>query len=161
MIELKVLGIGSPFGMDQLGWEVIKTLQEDPSLLQYQASQLHLAYHDRPGIGLLELMSQTQTVFLVDAMVGDCGDFQLHCLEDDALEQIEQATSSHQLGVAEVIQIGKVLDCLPEKIKFYGIEVPAIEKKLQSPEALKPLILQLSKTIIEAIHAHFHSFKTS
>ena len=54
MSKLRVIGIGSPFGDDQLGWLVVRLLQQHPSLHQFTKDSLELLCSDRPGMYLLE-----------------------------------------------------------------------------------------------------------
>lgn len=68
MRRIKVIGIGSPFGDDQLGFKVIEKLKQDNSLNHYIPTYLILESHDRPGIRLLELMADCEIAFLIDAV---------------------------------------------------------------------------------------------
>ncbi|WP_051131846.1 hypothetical protein [Legionella tunisiensis] len=63
MSELLILGIGSPFGDDRLGWEVVHLLQQKKALHIYSARQLQIMSCDRPGLNLLNLMQNARTVF--------------------------------------------------------------------------------------------------
>jgi len=147
MIKLRVIGIGSPFGDDQLGWEVIKLLEKCLDLNSFPSSQLQLICCDRPGLYLLELMRDANTVFLIDAVVtgAECGTF--HRFKNQEIEAIGNPLSSHALGVAYAIKMGRALDELPPTVILYGIEIGDIHHQSR----LSTLIIQAIKTLSKQI----------
>ena len=58
---IRIIGLGSPFGDDQVGWRVIELLQDrlDP--------QVDLVALDRPGAALINWMAGAQRLVIVDA----------------------------------------------------------------------------------------------
>ena len=125
MIDLLVVGIGSPFQDDQIAWEVVNRLEKKMTLQKFSSKQLQFRCTDRPGLGLLELIRDAKMVFLIDAIktnthapIGT-----LHCFQHEELEGVTSVYSSHAFGVAEAMKLGKVLDCLPEKVVLYGVEM--------------------------------------
>ncbi|KTC86555.1 hydrogenase maturation protease [Legionella brunensis] len=144
MIELRVLGIGSPFGDDSLGWEVIKLLRQQDPLQQYSNKRLQLLCCDRPGLHLLELMRDVKTIFLIDAVKinGEVG--ALHYLKNEEIEVISPVQSTHELGVGYVMKIGNVLNSLPQEIVFYGIEIGDILFQFELSMPIKNAIEKLS-----------------
>lgn len=123
MNKTVVIGVGSPFGDDNIAQEVIA------QLLQAQADGLidkafHIVYQDRPGYALLELIQGYQTVYIIDAMVSDKPVGFIHYYDSlSHFQQAQNALSSHNMGVAEVLALGEVLGMLPEKLHFYGVEI--------------------------------------
>lgn len=142
MSDLRVLGIGSPFGDDQLGWEVIKLLQQKPSLYPFMPHQLQLRCCDRPGIHLLELMRDASSVFLIDAVKTGAAMGSLHYLKNEEISQIASNLSTHALGIAEAMAMGAALQELPSSVVLYGIEIADIQVQF----TLRP-------SIADAIHA--------
>ncbi|MFN7094062.1 MAG: hypothetical protein ACK4M7_01730, partial [Burkholderiales bacterium] len=51
-----ILGVGSPYGDDQLGWLAIDLLK---LYLKAQPTTVELAKVDRPGLNLLQLLDTT------------------------------------------------------------------------------------------------------
>lgn len=123
MNKLKVLGIGSPFGDDCLGWQTIKLLQQRPALDKFLPLALQMQECDRPGMRLLEFMRDTPTVILIDAVNSGRTLGTTYRLENLAILKFKPALSSHAIGVAEVLQIGLALQQLPEQLIFFGMEV--------------------------------------
>lgn len=152
VIELRVIGIGSPFGDDRLGWDTIQQLQKKKELQSYLPHQLDLLYLDRPGLHLLEFIKETKTVFLIDAVKASGRKGELYCLRNEAIEGGMDASSTHTLGLHEVIQLGKALNTLPQDIVLYGIELGdivfefALSSKMQ--HAVERLSCQIAKDIV-------------
>lgn len=151
MSILQVLGIGSPFGDDQLGWEVVALLQEQ-TLSRFTKEQLHIACCDRPGMYLLELMRPAQTVFLIDAIRTGAAIGTLHCFQNEAIESIDGAFSTHAFGIAAALKMGASLQMLPKQIRLYGIEIGEIpfQFTLSKPiqQATKALALRIQTDIV-------------
>ncbi len=142
MIELHVLGIGSPFGDDQLGWEVLRLLQQRTRLSHYIPQQLCLTCCDRPGMHLLELMRHAKNVFLIDAVKTGSSIGTLHSFENEEIEEIRGALSTHAIGVADVIKMGSILHNLPQQVILYGIEIGDVSVQFKITE---PIILAIKK----------------
>ncbi len=155
MTELRVLGIGSPFGDDQLGWEVVKLLQQKASLRHYIPHQLHLTCCDRPGMYLLELMRHAKTVFLIDAVITGATIGTLHCFKNEDIKDLSSTLSTHGLGIAEAMQMGAVLQELPKHITLYGAEIEGIQQpfSLSNPikDAIESLAQRLETDILSAL----------
>ncbi len=114
--EELVIGIGSPFGDDQAGWEVIKHLE----LISCPASLVTLRL-DRPGPELINNLQGYERVILVDALF----DQQMAAGEARELtfEQLEQTQSSstHGIGLAQTLALARALGQLPAKLKILAI----------------------------------------
>ena len=156
MSQLRVFGIGSPFGDDQLGWEVVKLLEQCLDLKPFIPDRLQLICCDRPGTHLLELMRDASIVFLIDAVKtgGVCGS--LHHFKNQEIEAISNPLSSHAIGVAEVMKMGRALDELPSSVILYGIEIGDIyyQSNLSEPiiKAVKILSKQIKDDILQWLH---------
>lgn len=120
---IKVLGIGSPFGDDQIAWRIVKLLQQSEGLKPYDPHILQIEPHDRPGVRLLHLMEGAAIVFLIDAMVSGHPPGTLHRFENEAIEILPDRVSTHDLGLAHTLQLGRSLNQLPAHIVLYGIEI--------------------------------------
>jgi hydrogenase maturation protease len=155
MNKLHVLGIGSPFGDDHLGWDVVKRLQQQPSLVHFSPRQLHLEYCDRPGMHLLELMRAAPTIFLIDAVKTGASIGTLHRLQNEDIETLSDTLSTHALGVAEAMKMGAALQLLPENVVLYGIEIGDVHGQLTltAPikRAIKTLTAQIERDILSLL----------
>jgi hydrogenase maturation protease len=158
MTDLKVLGIGSPFGDDQLGWEVVKLLQQRPTLLAFTSNQLQLLYCDRPGMHLLELMRDAQTVFLIDAVKTGAPIGSLHRFQNNEIKAVRTSLSTHGLGVAEAIEMGETLHLLPPNLILYGVEIEEVQFQFTHSEPIEKAIETLGLRLENDIFIEMKNF---
>ncbi|MCX7122019.1 MAG: hydrogenase maturation protease [Gammaproteobacteria bacterium] len=117
-----VIGIGSSFGADNIAQDVINLLKKHTKN-KFQDT-IQFEYYDRPGIYLLEIIKKFKVVHLIDAVVSENTEGTLHRYENlDVLQAENFLLSSHGVGVAEALALGKILNCLPQKIIVHGIEI--------------------------------------
>lgn len=116
---IRVIGIGSPFGADRLGPDVVQVLAQDPELQRYAELEFHTL--DRPASGLQALLQGCGQVILIDALATASVNPSLRgrVVEPDARDLAPDRTglSSHAAGVAEVLALHQALqdenDALP------------------------------------------------
>ncbi|HIC7357943.1 TPA: hydrogenase maturation protease [Legionella pneumophila] len=148
---IKVLGIGSPFGEDQAGWLVANCLKTELSKEHYISKTLIIESHDRPGLRLIELMNPAKVVFLIDAVKSGCAPGTIHRLKNNEIFAFQNRLSTHEIGVAEALQIGQSLNDLPEDIILYGIEIDSVafnatlSKSVE--KAMKVVVIQVKKEL--------------
>jgi hydrogenase maturation protease len=123
MRRLILLGIGSPFGDDTLGWQLLDVLAEQG--LELPGWQVTYAKADRPGPGLLEHLKDTDAAVLLDAMQADDPPGTVRLVEPAQLASHPSLTSSHAMGVAESLALGRQLRMLPPKLHILGIQMGA------------------------------------
>jgi len=121
MRPIRIIGIGSPFGDDQLGWHIVDALERD-SCLPASWQSIYFIKADRPGINLLELMRDGDTVIIVDAMKSGAPAGTVRRFAASEIEEMNAPVSSHGFGVAAVLAMARALDQLPERLFIYGIE---------------------------------------
>lgn len=156
MKSIKVLGIGSPFGDDQVGWRVAETLKQQLSLHDHKAQDVNIESHDRPGIRLIELMSEASTIFIIDAVKSGSEAGTIHRFENNEIFESDNRFSTHDIGVSQALQLGCSLNALPANIILYGIEIDTIELgsnlSLCVERAIGLVVAQLENEIINTIH---------
>ena len=126
-MRMAIIGIGSPFGGDRAGWDVVDRLADEAWVkAKRQAGTLDLLKLDRPGMGLLEHLRGYQQVILVDAVIApQHAPGTILTLQREALALLETPASTHGFGVAEALAMGETLDVLPEKLEIWGVVVAA------------------------------------
>lgn len=117
--SLRIIGIGSPFGDDTLGFQAIELLREDIELFPPDTELLAL---DRPGSTLIPMLENSKTVVIIDAMQSGQPAGTVQRLELPDLIAEKNMPSSHNLGVAESLALADVLGVIPERLLVYGIE---------------------------------------
>ncbi len=121
MKTILVAGIGSPFGADQLGWQVVDELQKSADA---DAALQHCAFIklDRPGAGLVEALQGYERVVLIDAV--QAGEPRGTSIRLDAEQISEHAAglSSHSFGVAEAVALARAMGQLPAGLVLLGLD---------------------------------------
>ena len=116
-----IIGLGSPFGADQFGWQTIECLRQNHALQTYQDTPVELISADRPGLNLLHLIRGKSHVILVDAVTNCDEPGEILRLDRQALLQTETSLSSHAIGVADALALGEKLSDLPERLVLFGL----------------------------------------
>jgi hydrogenase maturation protease len=123
MKPVRIIGVGSPFGTDTLGWELLLALAEHPLLARECNTELSFKALDRPGVGVLEEMRDARCVFIIDTVRTDPDGGRLLHLDPNHLLVNAQPAACHGFGLAESLRLGAVLGMLPKDLHIYGIAV--------------------------------------
>ena len=118
-----MLGIGSPFGADTLGWQAIDHLERSLADCSRLREMIDTGRADRPGLRLLELIRPYSHVILVDAVVSDAPAGRVHHLQKDALLAFHAAPSTHAAGICEALALGAAVGELPADVELFGLAV--------------------------------------
>jgi hydrogenase maturation protease len=123
-MKAAVLGVGSPFGDDRLGWEAVAALRREPAFAGWEARGLVTAEAlDRPGIGLVSRLARDGRVVLVDAIRSGARPGTLHHIGlDELLACRASPASSHGIGLADALALARALDQLPARLVIFGVE---------------------------------------
>ncbi len=140
MKQVRVIGVGSPFGADRLGWCMVERLRADPRL-EGVGPRLALLLRDRPGMALLQDLRDAGAVLLVDAVAGGVPGTLVQ-LPRSALLAEARPLSTHGTGVAEALLLGQALGWLPQRLELWGLET-GDGHRLPEPEAMERLYLAL------------------
>lgn len=116
-----VLGIGSPFGDDTLGWLLVERLSE--KAIEIPGWGIEWDRLDRPGPGLLQRVEGYDAAILVDAMRAGLPAGSVRKVSPAELEVFWTQASSHAIGVAETLALGEKLGLLPPLLCLLGIEM--------------------------------------
>jgi hydrogenase maturation protease len=119
---MAVIGIGSPFGFDRLGWDVVDRLRARALGAPMLWSGVRLEHNERLGAPLLAQMRGARLVVLVDAVQTDAEPGTLTRLELDALQPLRTRASSHEFGIVQTLALGRALGELPPQVVVMGIE---------------------------------------
>jgi hydrogenase maturation protease len=111
----RIIGIGSPFGADQLGWHAI-------DLLHSKLTACELIKLDRPGSDLIRYFQGWEDVVLIDAVKAGQSPGNTLILEIKDLACAVCQTSSHGFGVADALNMAAELNQLPARLLLIGVE---------------------------------------
>jgi hydrogenase maturation protease len=150
-----VIGLGSPWGDDRVGWCLADALAE--RLSPHQAQVLKL---DRPGPALLAHIAGQQYVILVDAAVTNTGmnnrigAVQHLSLDELAIKSVATRSagisSSHGFGLADTLALGRSLCMLPLALDIYIVSIDAVQTR-QTGLELTPAVATAVGSLADAI----------
>jgi len=142
-VKLKIIGVGSPFGDDRLGWVAAEQLKTLP-IYQSEIDKIDVTILDRPGAALISQWKDADAVILIDAVRSGAAPGTLHILSADDINENTQSTSSHGFGIASTMALARTLDELPEHFYVCGIEIEPTNRGedlgLYVREAINPLV---------------------
>lgn len=144
-----VIGIGNPFRTDdRAGLEVARRIKRSA------IDRLKVLEVAGNPLALLDIWKGYDEVLLVDAVSSKSkpGTFQII----NAVQQTIPAglfnTSTHNMNVAEAIEMARNLDQLPKQMLVYGIEA----KNFQFGETLSPHMDGVIDEVVRHILSHIH-----
>ena len=159
MTPVRIIGIGSPFGDDRLGWDVVDALEASGLLSGFAPAWVSANRCDRPGSALLALTQGAEAIILIDAMRTGRAPGTICRLAIHELQAAAGVVSSHGLGVAESLALGQALELLPPTVAIYGIEAqqtaPESGVSLRASAAV-PTLLQAIAAELRALESIFH-----
>jgi hydrogenase maturation protease len=124
MSGICIIGLGSPHGDDQIGWELVRLLESEAAVDE----SLRLRACASVGGELLEFWKDAALVILVDAVRGTespgaVSRISLLAPSDPSVPESVRALSSHGIDLPELIELAEALDVLPPRLLFFGVEV--------------------------------------
>lgn len=126
-MRIRVIGVGSEQGDDAAGLAVAERLRGTALPVN-----VDVVACPRPGLDLLDEFAGTEAVVVVDAMQSGSPVGTVRRIPLDSL-QPQRGFSSHTLGVAEALELGKVLGRLPPRVEIVGIECGSTGEDTLSP----------------------------
>lgn len=139
-----VIGIGNRFrGDDALGCVLTDKIQT------LCLPDVEVITHSGEPASLIDLWQTRKNVFLIDAVSSSAEPGAIHYidLQEQGLPDNFRSYSTHAFGIAEAVELARVLGKLPPKIVFYGIE----GRSFAATQTLSPEIitaLEEVKTLI-------------
>jgi len=124
----RIIGVGSPFGDDRVGWRVIELLRN------YKADGVQLVQLDRPGAALVLWLDGVEHVVIVDAMHSDAAIGTIRHVDPQELSACAAGASTHSHGVAEALQLARAIDALPKRLQIIAITAnnPVLSEELSA-----------------------------
>ncbi len=115
MSRTRIIGIGTRFGDDRAGLELAAQLRAAPPC------DSEVFASERPGVELIDMLAGAEAVIVLDAVRSGAVPGTIHDLALDDLPLPGVAVSSHGIGVADTLALGRALGCLPRG-RFIGVE---------------------------------------
>lgn len=145
-MKILLIGVGNDFRSDDaVGLLVARRfLTFSPDL-----PQLTVLEAIGEGTTLMELWREVETVILVDAVSSGSTPGTIHRLEAHTTPIPAEffRYSTHSFGVAEAIEMARVLECLPLRLIVYGIE----GKVFAAGVGLSPEVQEAAKAVLDLL----------
>ncbi len=138
--SILILGVGSPFGADRLGWQAVAALEQQSLAAQFPHLAIRFEQSDRPGSRLLNLLGQADAAIIIDAMRAGQPAGSVRRFSVDELNAESGLMSTHGFGVADALALGRALGGLPGEMVVVGIEMGEGELAEESLVALVELV---------------------
>jgi hydrogenase maturation protease len=147
-----VIGVGNPFrGDDAAGFEVIRRLRA-----QGCPGPARLFEERGACADLMELWADAERVVLTDAVHSGrpAGTIHRFSVPDEPLPSRFFHYSTHGFGVAEAVELARVLNRLPPVLLVYGIE----GEQFEAGRNLTPSVAAAAARVAEEIRADIRWF---
>lgn len=149
---VRVIGVGSPFGADSLGWDAVDALSASGVLADYPDGLVTLQRLDRPGAALLEMFAVPGLVILVDAMRSGRTPGTVVALDPEDLDETGCLMSTHDFGIDSALRLARALGEIACELRIFGIEMDAgAPDATREPPAPPPEMEKLIQLINELI----------
>jgi hydrogenase maturation protease len=147
-VSTLVIGVGSPFGDDRIGWEVAAALEQVLHSGPASRVGVRTCILDRPGAALLDALRGVRHAVIIDAAHGtDSAPGTLQWLEQHAIGTMPSA-SSHGFGLAEALALGRALGALPPRVDVLAVSGGRFEG-----ETLSEAVMRAVPAAVRAIEA--------
>jgi hydrogenase maturation protease len=148
--DTRILGVGSPFGDDRVGWLAVDLIRASTWYRSRPAGTVSAEAFDRPGPALLAAMDGASHAVLIDAMQSGAPPGTLRHVELDQLGlSAERSASGHTLGLADALSLAKVLGLLPPRLTLIAVEVG----RVGSDHGLSGEVLAALPALLKCIEA--------
>lgn len=139
-----IIGIGSPFGIDRLGWDVIDYLENHkPHAIKHS----QLVKLDRPATELLSWLDIDKQIIIIDAIDGNGARGKVVRLEMNDIPDSNKKLSSHGVGLSDALQLADALGQLPEDLLIIGLETGGNINGSPEHEHIKEITDQILKEV--------------
>lgn len=122
MSTVRIIGIGSSFCDDRIGWDAVEAIENTGLPARFPAGAVDTCCCDG-GSRLLSLFPGVAAAILVDAVKSGSVPGAVHRLDAAELTPEQEHISSHGFGLADTLALGRELNLLPATLIIYGIEV--------------------------------------
>lgn len=123
-MAVHVIGVGSPFGADRIGWEVVDRIASEVEAgRDWPADGFALRREDRPGLRLLEWLAAPGLVVLIDAVRSDDPPGTLYSFDGRALPAEACFATTHDFGMKAALDLAEALGEMVAEVRVFGIGI--------------------------------------
>lgn len=143
-----IVGIGNRFrGDDALGCVIADEIKKQVS------NSVEVIEHNGDPAALIDLWQGYSQVILIDAVSSGAEPGTMHYvdLRQQSIPEVFRNYSTHALGIAEAVELARVLGKLPLSIVFFGIEGEDFKSASPLSPQLQHAVKELPSKIMEVI----------
>jgi hydrogenase maturation protease len=150
-IGILVLGLGNVLlGDDGLGAAAVARLERTYRI----PPDVHLEDGGTLGLSLLGLIAESDRVILVDAVRTDNPPGTLVRIDgEDVMDAVRDRLSPHQVGVADLLDAARLIDCYPAAVTLLGLVPEAIDLSVVRSSAIEASLDQLVEAIVREVQS--------
>ena len=120
-MSTRVIGVGSPFGDDRAGWEVVAALEAALRSAAAPSLGIDVRACDRPGAALVHLLTGVQHAVIIDVALSPGSPAGSVRWLDEREIEARRAVSSHGFGLAEALALARALGDAPSRVSVLAI----------------------------------------
>ena len=150
-LPIRVIGMGSPHGDDQVGWRAVVRLRDSMAFQESYGDQVELSTCRTPLDGFLDDAKVSRAVIVLDAVVSGSRPGTVMRIEEELLSSIRSPYSSHGYNVSQMVELGRAMDVLPEHLVVIGVEVTACEPNAVMGEQLQRVLERMEELVREEL----------
>jgi hydrogenase maturation protease len=148
-MSTRVIGVGSPFGDDRAGWEVVAALETALRSVADAALRIDIRACDRPGAALVRMLAGVQHAVIIDAALSSGSPAGSVRWLGECEIDTRRAVSSHGFGLAEALALARALGEAPSRVSVLTISAACLEG-----EALSDPVREAVPVAVREVLAH-------
>jgi hydrogenase maturation protease len=148
-IDVLVLGLGNVLlGDDGLGAAAVAILERDYRM----PAGVRLVDGGTLGLSLLDLIADARHVILVDAVRTEAlpGTF-VRLDGADVMDAVLERLSPHQVGVADLLDAARMIDCFPQTVTLLGLVPEIIDLAVERSSAVSAGLEELVTATVREV----------
>jgi len=150
-IDLLVLGLGNVLlGDDGLGAAAVARVERDYCV----PPGVRLAEGGTLGLSLLDLLTESRHVILVDAVCTDESPGTLVRLDGaEVMDAVRDRLSTHQVGVVDLLDAARLIDSYPTEVTLLGLVPDSIKLAVARSSAVEGGLDELVAAIVREVQS--------
>jgi hydrogenase maturation protease len=150
-VGVLVLGLGNVvLGDDGLGPAAIARIERDYRI----PPDVRIVDGGTLGLSLLGLIAESERVILVDAVRADAPPGTLVRLDGaDVTDAVWNRLSPHQVGVADLLEAARLIDCYPSSVTLLGLVPEVIDLAVVRSSAVDNRLDELVAAIVGEVQS--------
>ena len=140
------MGVGNIYrGDDGVGLRVVRSLRE------MNTGDIEILEAAGDCTSLMESWKDAEVVILVDALQSGAraGSISRFCLKSETFPTGLSRHSTHALGIAEIIELARAIDCLPPSLIVYGVEGKNFQAGTELSPEVREAVPRVAKSILK------------